>query len=151
MDRREPTLEQLMDFLVKRSNRIEVHERPSTSGQAQGATTKRSVSSKGAVPRASSAISAGSAAADQPSTSTGKKHKPICIECQGAHYLHKCDRFKSMTMAQKRAFLDYNRLCHNCFSSSHTTGQCKQGVCKRCGTKHNSLLCPMPKEKKGEN
>lgn len=151
MDRGEPTIEQLMNFLVKRSNRIEVHERPSTSGQAQGAIPRRSVSSKGAVQRLSSSVSVGSATAEQPSISTGKKHKPVCIECQGEHFLHKCDRFKSMTMGQKRAILNYHRLCHNCFSATHTTSQCKQGACKRCGTKHNSILCTMPKEKKGEN
>lgn len=151
MDRGEPTIDQLVNFLVKRSNRIETHEQPSTSGRAQGAIPKRSVTNKGAVQRLPSSASAGSAASSQPSTSSGKKHKPVCVECQGAHYLHKCDRFKSMTMAQKRAILDYHRLCHNCFSASHTTGQCKQGVCKHCGTKHNSILCPKPKEKKGEN
>lgn len=137
LDRKEPTLELLTNFLIKRCGRIEAHERQLHQVPAQNVSPRPP---QGAVPRTSAASRA--AVAEQPSTSKGKKHKPVCVECGGEHYLHKCDRFKEMSMVQKRAFLDHLRMCHNCFSSSHLTGQCKQGGCKRCGTKHNSLLCP---------
>ena len=98
LDRREPTLDLLTDFLVKRCNRIESHERPSTSNQAQGAVPKRNVPNQGTVQRAPSSASAGSQAgpSEQSAAAKGKKHKPICMECNGEHYLHKCERFWQM-------------------------------------------------------
>lgn len=144
VDRDEPTLKDLESFLAKRSKRIEAHEqqnRPSTSaGPSAGpSAASRFAPNSGAVPRAQAAPRV---VANPPTTSKSKKSKATCVECNGEHFLHKCDRFKSMSMVQKRATLDFNRLCHNCFSAAHTTGQCTQGVCKRCKTKHNSLLCP---------
>ena len=138
VDRAEPTIDQLVNFLVKRGSRIEAHER-SQPIPAQGAV-QRPVQAQGAISRAPAAARA--AADKRPLTSKGKKHKPVCVSCSGEHYLHKCESFRKLTVAQKRSLLDYHRLGHNCFSSSHTTGQCNQGVCKRCGTKHNSVLCP---------
>lgn len=138
LDRGEPTLEQFTNFLVKRCSRIEMHERQPNQNQAL-AVAQRPVQAQGAVPR--SPVANRAACDEQPSTSKGKKHKPACIECGGEHFLHECSQFKGMTLAQKRALLDFHRMCHNCRSTAHLRSQCKQGVCKRCGTKHNSLLC----------
>lgn len=140
MDRKEPTLDDLLHFIIKRSNRLEPHERsaarsaqPSTSRAAQPSTSRASSTGGGAVPKS-------------------KKTKTVCVDCGGDHFLHKCEVFRAHTMKQKRLVLETNRLCHNCFSSAHLTGACSQGVCKRCQAKHNSLLCPKaPKDKdKGE-
>lgn len=148
VDRNEPTLEQLVNFLVKRGSRIEAHERPQLApaqgvvqrpAPAQG-VVQRPAQAQGAIPRAPAPARA--AGAGRPAVPKNKKHKPVCVSCGGEHYLHRCEDFKQMSLAQKRALLDHHRLCHNCFSSSHTTSQCNQNACKRCGTKHNSLVCP---------
>lgn len=138
IDRHEPTLNGFIDFILKRSNRLHPHQR---------------CAARAAQPSTSRASSAGGGGENQPSASQkAKKSKPVCVNCGGEHFLHKCDGFRALTIKQKRAVLEMHRLCHNCFSSAHLTGSCAQGACKRCQTKHNSLLCPKaPKDKdKGE-
>lgn len=110
---RSPSLDDLINFLIKRSNTIEPPEPsemsgPSTSSDIRGA----------------------------------KKKKKICPLCKGDHYLYRCRDFLGFPLSRRRVYLDSNYMCHNCFSTAHTTGQCAIGPCKLCRTKHNSLLCP---------
>lgn len=138
LDREEPTLDGFINFLLKRSNRLHPHQR---------------YAARAAQPSTSRASSVGHSGDNQPTaTQKPKKSKSICVNCGGDHFLHKCDGFKALSIKQKRAVLELHRLCHNCFSSAHLTGACSQGACKRCQTKHNSLVCPRaPKDKdKGE-
>lgn len=123
LDRAEPSINDFINFLVKRSKRVEPYEKSAV----------RSVQSS---PRTLMP-------SELPSTSQqAKKSKIVCAYCHGGHYLHKCEYFKTLALKAKRTTLDQARLCHNCFSAAHLTGACKQGVCKRCNAKHNSILCP---------
>lgn len=113
IEERRPTLDDLIAFLLKRSNTIEPPEpsemsAPSTSSDFGGA----------------------------------KKKKKNCPLCKADHYLYRCKDFLGFSVGRRRIFLDSNYMCHNCFSTAHTTGQCAIGPCKLCRTKHNSLLCP---------
>lgn len=108
----EPTLDGLIDFLVKREKFVAPSELACRELQFNY---------------------------EMPSD---KKAKAVCVRCQGAHFLHRCSMFRELTLPAKMKTLSDARLCINCFSSQHRTVDCKQGVCKKCGTKHNSLVCP---------
>lgn len=137
----EPTLSAFIGFLTKRAKRITPKELPSWASMMESNS------------RASSFVSAGASSTSHvvvPSTSNGtttsgamaKKVKTVCVRCQGEHFLHRCPQFRTLTIPAKRATLNQARLCHNCFSATHATSDCKKGVCKRCNSKHNSILCP---------
>lgn len=83
---------------------------------------------------------------DGASTSTGgpakKRALPRCPRCKGIHPLTRCPQFLTLTLEARRNTVIQARLCYNCLSSEHTTNACKNGICKRCSEKHNTLLCP---------
>lgn len=67
-----------------------------------------------------------------------------------AHYMHACDAFKSLPRCERIIWVEVLDLCHNCFSSFHSTEQCARPNGCSCKTrtcqcesqhKHNSLLC----------
>lgn len=114
---REPTLADLVQFLIERVARLDPIER-------------------GALPPPPS-----------PSPTPGpsgvtKKKKVSCPKCASDHHLHRCKTFIEYTLAAKINFLDLKKLCHNCFSATHATAACPIGPCRTCNAKHNSLLCP---------
>lgn len=108
----EPTLNGLIDFLVKREKFV-----------APSELVERELRFNYEMP-------------------SDKKARTVCVRCKGAHFLHRCPMFKELTLQAKINTLNEARLCINCFSSQHRTVDCKQGVCKKCNTKHNSLVCP---------
>lgn len=80
-----------------------------------------------------------SASSDAPGA---KKKRKICQMCAREHFLHRCPAFLILNVKQRRNVINDKRLCHNCFSSLHTTNQCSVGPCKSCApNKHNSLVC----------
>lgn len=110
----QPTLDVLVSFLLKRSRTI--------------------------APIASTSESASTSAALEPPNS--KKKRKVCQMCGQPHFLHRCTEFLNMKLQTRRAFVNEQRLCQNCFSGQHTTAQCMSGPCKLCNpAKHNSLLC----------
>lgn len=73
---------------------------------------------------------------------TSKKKRKVCQKCGSDHFLHRCPAFLILNVQQRRKVINELRLCHNCFSSLHTTNQCSVGPCKACApNKHNSLVC----------
>lgn len=68
-----------------------------------------------------------------------------CNNCNGAHTMYSCQKFKAMSLDEKKKTVREKNLCWNCFSPNHRVNSqsCKAGTCKRCnkGLKHNSLLC----------
>lgn len=127
----EPTLDDLVNFLAKRSTFLKATQRHCES-IAKCRQVQKEQKEQAAATTASTS---------QGAHSLLKKKKVICACCGSEHYLHRCDMFKTFKLADKVAVLKRNGLCMNCFSTAHKTQECKQGVCHRCNVKHNSLLC----------
>ena len=66
----------------------------------------------------------------------------LCKVCNGKeHPLYTCERFKNnMTPAERLNWVQKQRLCVNCFKSTHKARECKSRACPKCNLKHNSLL-----------
>lgn len=107
------TAENLLNFLFTRKDGIEPYEVPVNDG-------------------------ASTSSAGPPK----KRPLPKCPRCRGIHPLNRCPQFLTLTLEARRNTVIQSRLCHNCFSADHATRVCKNGDCKRCNDRHNSLLCP---------
>lgn len=127
----EPTLNDLVNFLKKRSIFLKATERHRESVSKNRQERREQV------------------ATTSPTTSQGasslplmfKKQKVACACCGDEHFLHRCEMFKALKIADRAAILKRKGLCFNCFSAVHKIQECRQGVCRRCSVKHNSLLC----------
>lgn len=128
LEHEEPSLDQLVSFLLKRSERLR-SERTSFGIAQRNREREAQASQPGPSSQGATALP------------PAKKKKTVCPYCHQDHFLHRCDMFKKLGLADKMAVLKRNTLCINCFSPAHATQVCKQGVCKRCNLKHNSLLC----------
>lgn len=124
----DPSLDQLVNFLVKRSERLR-SERTSLGIAQRNREREAQANQPGPSSQGATALP------------PAKKKKTVCAHCHQEHFLHRCEMFKKLNLADKMAVLKRNTLCINCFSPAHATQVCKQGVCKRCNLKHNSLLC----------
>lgn len=67
-----------------------------------------------------------------------------CKVCNENHPVHKCDKFRKMSLAERKNSAREHNLCYNCLHFSHSSRDCKSTrTCPRHpGKKHNSLLCP---------
>lgn len=75
-------------------------------------------------------------------TTTSKK---TCSYCNNGHYLHKCQKFASLSYNEKKDFIARNQLCYNCLVPYHGIKQCRHSArCHSCGKKHHSLIHPPP-------
>lgn len=123
MDRALPGLEQLVEFLKKRCERMKPAE-----------PLRRTNSDDWSSP-------SGSGISNPP-----KRAKFICAKCGGPHTLCQCKIFRNSTLQAKLDLVHQNNLCENCFSSEHATDTCSDGPCKKClPLKHNTQLCPRRK------
>ncbi|KAG5869691.1 hypothetical protein JTB14_025718 [Gonioctena quinquepunctata] len=54
----------------------------------------------------------------------------MCTYCQGKLAIYTCDKFLNLTLT----------ICANCLREKYHIGKCRIGPCKRCKSRHNSLL-----------
>jgi hypothetical protein len=68
----------------------------------------------------------------------------ICPKCHGHHRMIRCTTF-SRAGLQERWYIALSLgVCLNCLMPCHTSFTCTDGgTCLDCGTRHNSLLCPI--------
>lgn len=69
----------------------------------------------------------------------------ICAHCAGAHKMFRCPEFLDEKRSLQDRWFDALRsgACLNCLLRGHSSFTCKSvGACKRCGQRHNSVLCP---------
>lgn len=66
-----------------------------------------------------------------------------CILCNDKHdHVYKCKVFNNYKPDQRFKFVKSNNLCINCLSSQHRVSACgSKSTCKKCGSRHHSLLC----------
>lgn len=68
--------------------------------------------------------------------------RPRCDLCPNQfHWPFKCDKFRSLQMADRKAYILGHGMCINCFSRKHEADKCPDRACPRCNKHHNSLLC----------
>ncbi|XP_059616178.1 uncharacterized protein LOC132261395 [Phlebotomus argentipes] len=64
-----------------------------------------------------------------------------CPECNSNHPLHLCDKFKSLTLFEKRERMGIHHLCYNCMRTGHSVAKCQSKTsCQKCGKRHHTLL-----------
>lgn len=65
--------------------------------------------------------------------------------CSKTHYLNQCERFRSLTLAERLMIVDKNHLCKCCFNSGHVARACPAKGCRYCpdaAIKHGYWICP---------
>lgn len=151
------TLDLLMEFLTERVKNILPKELPSSAnpfsrppsscesdGQQAGPSI---VGGLGATPKPRRAANRGDHAFfhkdDSASEDRNEKRAMKCPRCEANHPLHRCEQFIALTWRARKETVKRANLCSNCFSTMHKAKDCKKGPCKKCNTKHNSLLCPV--------
>ena len=64
-----------------------------------------------------------------------------CPACSENHKVFSCDKFKNLSIQERKNIVFTAKLCFNCLNSGHTTKDCKsKSSCRTCKGRHNSLL-----------
>ena len=64
-----------------------------------------------------------------------------CSVCKGPHLMVKCQKYKEMTIEERRKIIVENGHCYNCLDTRHTARNCpKESRCKFCKGKHHHTL-----------
>lgn len=71
---------------------------------------------------------------------TGPNKCKLCNE--GQHWLYRCEKFKKLSVPDRKRIVRELELCINCLKPFHRSKECFAKACQRCDLKHNSLLCP---------
>ncbi|XP_038106708.1 uncharacterized protein LOC119766311 [Culex quinquefasciatus] len=77
-----------------------------------------------------------------------------CLQCEGAHFLHQCFKFRKFSPKQRFEFVKLHRLCLNCMKTdSHGCRACSSDGCRICGKPHHTLihLPPLEPQPQGQN
>ncbi|XP_067634789.1 uncharacterized protein [Eurosta solidaginis] len=72
--------------------------------------------------------------------------KSKCVCCQaGDHLIHRCMKFRNMSVAQRFDLAKLSSLCINCLGTGHVVAKCpSQTRCRVCNTLHHTLLHRVP-------
>lgn len=66
-----------------------------------------------------------------------------CPACDGNHLMIRCETMKSPDMRERWFVALRSGVCLFCLKLGHSSLSCKLiGCCRRCETRHNSVLCP---------
>lgn len=87
---------------------------------------------------------------DRKHVPTANEYSTPCPMCADGtrHALWKCEAFCVLGSAKQFEQLKKWKLCEVCLIADHAASSCTKGVYPNCQTgKHNSLICPQPKEK----
>lgn len=72
-------------------------------------------------------------------TSSNSNNKCPC--CSHKHPLSMCFAFRKKSLSDRRALAIKEKLCLNCFSRGHTTGQCPStNNCRTCDQRHHTMV-----------
>lgn len=147
----EPTLQILATFLLNRVENVKedgITDINPTSRQASawGEFVIPKLTPKKTKPiarndRSRSPVNqAGPSGQRRASASGGAVPKLKCAFCNGPHDIIKCDEYRKLSCQDREVEAVRRHLCINCLKPGHQAKMCKQGCCKSCNGKHNSLL-----------
>ncbi|XP_066600221.1 uncharacterized protein [Prorops nasuta] len=63
-----------------------------------------------------------------------------CILCKQSHFIQNCPSFLELNSQSRATKIRELSACLNCLRKGHVMADCKGGMCKRCGQKHNTLI-----------
>lgn len=63
-----------------------------------------------------------------------------CHYCKGQHKIYRCDAFSNLPVNERISHAQKANLCLNCLNVGHSYQECRFGTCKKCTSKHNTLL-----------
>ena len=63
-----------------------------------------------------------------------------CFMCSEEHMLYSCNQFLDLSEQARYEFVKKASICHNCFSGTHRTIECRKSPCRKCKKRHNVLL-----------
>ena len=116
-----PTYDELLQFLVHRAKAL-IKAAPTTIKRYQNKQGEHKTSNA------------------YPSSSSNINNVIICPACSDNHRAVFCDKFKKLSIEERRALVSQKRLCFNCLLPGHSSKQCFSSGCKECNKKHSSLL-----------
>lgn len=121
-----PKLQQFLDFLQTRCQTLEATNiENSNKGNNQGNSKNSSKESQGNSKKGSFAVT----------------QKPeYCNFCKGSHKIYNCEQFLKMSEIERLQFAKSEKLCFNCLRNRHTVEKCVCSPCKKCNSKHHTLL-----------
>ncbi|PFX14897.1 hypothetical protein AWC38_SpisGene20907 [Stylophora pistillata] len=139
-----PSFKDLVEFIEKRADAVNdpIFGRIGETGRAANISAKRN----SRVPPPSRTDGRVTTLATQLSLPgrngpRGTGHPVKCINCGASHKLAECDKFKNMTVRQRRVFVGGRGLCFNCLRKGHFLSQCfAKSKCNLCPHKHHFLL-----------
>lgn len=144
----DPTTKDILDFLIQHGRALSSaysFERSSNSNKRNSNGNERPFENK----KKKFESNSSSNAAGKPSTSfQGKKCRMLCDD---SHPLYKCPKFLNFDLKSRRAKVRDFNLCFNCLSPDHQVQACAKEACRRCDTKHNSVLCQENPKNKSVN
>lgn len=78
----------------------------------------------------------------QTATPTENKVAYLCVFCEKVgHHIVKCDKFTSLSIDSKRAFVRDTKLCYGCLRKGHVNKDCqRKHTCNVCKLKHPTCL-----------
>ncbi|XP_073989810.1 uncharacterized protein [Rhodnius prolixus] len=153
-----PTVKHLRTFLRRRS--LAVTRVTSSGPPVRAAVTPASACASPPAPRRASALNPsasartplyqprGAIASRDPSAQYVAPAPPVsvysCEYCAAKHSIRQCPRFKTLSITQRRAYIDAHRLCRNCLSAKHLTTACRSvQSCRVCNKRHHTMLHPV--------
>lgn len=126
-----PNFEEFLEFLEKRCNALE---------NIRTTETKIQKGFHGVSHLSRTNIS-------QAPSNNNKKQNTTCIYCKdNKHNIHRCNKFRNISVSNKRQFVQQNKLCYNCMASGHSAINCSSlSSCRTCQSqgqtrKHHTLL-----------
>lgn len=63
-----------------------------------------------------------------------------CYLCKGSHSIHLCKDLLNLSVDKRLAQVKKLKLCTNCLRNNHFNKDCKADGCKKCNSKHNTVL-----------
>ena len=148
-EQREPRFSDLLRFMQKRAAQLETSfARDRAMAKSEQKSTKKGINDEKKKPVSKTLATSSNetapaqrrsdVAAGPTATTPSKKTCPICEEEHNAYH---CDKFKAMTVDQRKKAVIDKRLCYNCLTANHRSRQCKSRVrCRECNRAHNTLL-----------
>lgn len=73
-------------------------------------------------------------------TNTFVTNNKVSLICEKSHKIYACPTFLQMEENKRLESIKRLKLCINFLNSNHQAENCKFGSCKKCSSKHNTLL-----------
>lgn len=76
------------------------------------------------------------------------KNVPNCVVCKRQHYIQNCQEFLNLSISDRFEKIKSLKLCLNCLRGGHFSKLCRRSTCKKCHSKHHTLLHSESEESK---